>query len=269
MFRPTIVLAVLLVPILGPQSARARQPPQVEYRNDRLTLHARETPVTAILDEVKRQSGAEVRGEPAVTSVTIDLEAVPLREALERVLGPRSFTLTYGENGRLKAIELKGGPQAATRSEEESKRPSTPPGRKEMWDGVGRVFNNRGKVPMSPRLAEMTARFMGAEKNGFVILFRVAAGSQDRAMRRQAWRDGIRAVESDVDMRNSLIAAVGAMDDTELTTFARALAAMTPDAAEDLAKLVIRTSSTPELEARARAVLRQLRQQHAAQTAGR
>src|SRR6266481_5436506 len=107
MFRRIFALTLVAVSILGPRPARAGQPPQVEYSNDRLTLHAREAPVTAILDEVKRQSGAEVRGEPAVASVTIELEAVPLREALERVLGPRSFTLTYGENGRLKAIELK------------------------------------------------------------------------------------------------------------------------------------------------------------------
>ena len=138
-----------------------------------------------------------------------------------------------------------------------------------MWDGVARVFNHRGHVAMAPRLAEMTAPFMAAEKNGFVVLFRVAAGSQDRAMRRQAWRDGIRAVESDIDMRNALIVALGMMDDAELTVFARALAAQTPDSAEDLAKLILRNSSTPEIEARARGVLRQLRRDHAALTAGR
>src|SRR5207249_4501690 len=113
MFRQTLALALLVASIVGPRPVRAGQPPEIEYRNDRLTLHAHDTPITAILDEVKRQSGAEVRGAPAVTSVTVDLDAVPLREALERLLGPRSFTLTYGEHGRLKAIELRGGPQAA------------------------------------------------------------------------------------------------------------------------------------------------------------
>src|ERR1051326_4937500 len=96
MVRPILALALVGALILGPRPARAGQPPQVEYSNDRLTLHAREASITAILDEIKRQSGAEVRGEPAVASVTIELEAVPLREALERVLGPRSFTLTHG-----------------------------------------------------------------------------------------------------------------------------------------------------------------------------
>ena len=158
MFRPTFVLAFVLV-TLAPGPARAGQPPQVEYRNDRLTLHAHDTPVTAILDELKRQSGAEVRGEPAAASVTVDLEAVPLREALERVLGSRSFTLTYGDKGTLKVIELKGGPQAA-RAAEERERPPAAPGRKEMWDGVGKVFNNRGHVAMSPPLAEMTSGFI-------------------------------------------------------------------------------------------------------------
>ena len=267
MVRPILALGLLVASIVGPRPVRAGQPAAIEYRDDRLTLHAHDTPVTAILDEVKRQSGAELRGQAAVASVTIDLDAVPLREALERLLGPRSFTLTYGENGRLKAIELRGGPQAAPVAGEERKGPPSAPGRKEMWDGVVRVFNNRGHVTMAPRLAEMTAPFMGVEKNGFVVLFRVAAGSQDQGMRRQAWRDGIRAVESDIDMRNALVAAVGMMDDAELTVFARALAAQTPDGAEDLAKLVLRNSSTPEIEARARGVLRQLRQDRAAQTA--
>jgi hypothetical protein len=268
MLRPALVLALVAVSILGRRPAHAGEPPVVEYSNDRLTLHAREAPVTAVLDEVKRQSGADVRGEPAAASVTLDLEAVPLREALERMLGPRSFTLTYGDNGHLKAIELKGGPQAASVAGEAPGRSSPAPTRKETWDGVGRVFNGRGEIPMSPRLKEMTAPFMAGEMNGYVILFRVAGGSQDRAMRRQAWRDGIKALEADVDMRNSLIAAVGMMDDTELTTFARTLAAMTPDSAEDLTKLVIRTSTTPELESRARNILHQLRLERA-QTAGR
>src|SRR6185369_16298805 len=109
------------------------------------------------------------RGEPADASVTIDLDAVPLRESLERLLGSRSFTLTYGEGGKLKTIQLKGGPQAARPREEERARPPGAPTRKELWDGVGRVFNDRGHVPMSPRLTEMTAPFMGNEKNGFVI----------------------------------------------------------------------------------------------------
>ena len=229
MFGPILALAVV-VSILGPGPARADQPQQVEYRDDRLTLHAHDAPVVAILDQLKRQSGAEVHGEPAQASVSADLEDVPLREALERILGARSFTLTYGDNGRLKAIELKGGPQAAPAAgQSQHERPPGALTRKEMWDGVGRVFNNRGDVPMSGRLAEMTAPFKGNEKNGYVILFRVAAGSQDRGMRREAWRTGIHAIESDVDMRNSLIVAVGVLDDTELTSFARALAAQTPD----------------------------------------
>jgi hypothetical protein len=161
----------------------AAKPPQVEYRNDRLTVHAEAAPVADILNEIKSQSGAEVRGEPpAAAPLTIDLEAVPLREALERPIGQQSFTL--------------------------------------------------------------------------------------RSIRIQAWRAAMRALEADVDRRNALIAAVGAMDDTELTVFSRALASMTPDGAEDLAKLVARDTTVPELLSRARDVLRQLRLERTAMAAG-
>src|SRR5262245_10302812 len=104
-----VSLAAAALTLIGSIAAGAGTPPHVDYRDDRVTLRASESALKDILDELGKQSGAEVRGQPAETGpVTLQLEAVPVREALERLLGERSFTLRYGEQGRLKAIELKG-----------------------------------------------------------------------------------------------------------------------------------------------------------------
>jgi len=69
-------------------------------------------PNSEILEELARQSGAEIRGqvrEPR--EVTADFESVPLPEALARLLGEQNFALVYGKGGRLKAVRLLGGSQ--------------------------------------------------------------------------------------------------------------------------------------------------------------
>ena len=250
-----LVVGVGLV-MLGAFSAVAAPPPRVEYRNDRLSVHAEGAPLQSILDEIQKQSGAELRGAaPADATVNMDVDAVPLREALERLLGAQSFTLTYGDGGRLKTLELRGGPTEAPAAKPEGPKPVNPHSRKAMWDGLARVFNDPQPIPVSGRLAEVA----GGDKASWEKLFRTAGQNDDRDVRRQVWRAGMRAIEADQNMRNALVTAVGVMDDGELTDFARALAAQTPDGAEDLAKVVARESRIPEVRDRARTILRRLR----------
>src|SRR5438094_227571 len=45
--------------------------------------------------------------------VSVEFEAVPLAEALHRLLGDQNFALVYGNEGQLKSVRLLGGPQAA------------------------------------------------------------------------------------------------------------------------------------------------------------
>jgi len=246
-----------LVVVLVSRGVTAGEPPRVEYRDDRLTVHADEASVGTILDEIGRQSGAEIKGEaPPTAPLSLDLDAVPVREGLQRILGDRSFTLTYGTDGRLKTVELKGGPQAAPP-------PTTPPvaaatGSKkhEKWDNVAKLFSHQVPIQLSPRLS--TA--MGSEEPAnWERLLRTVHGSEDRAVRSDAIRAAMRAVESDAMMRDALVEALAAMDDAELTEFARAAAAQTPDAPEDLVRQIARETHVHELKTRARSVLRQLR----------
>jgi hypothetical protein len=264
----TISLVAVVLTLIGPVAPRAGAPPQVEYRDDRVTIRAQESAVTDILDQLRQQSGAELRGEPPPTGpVTLQVEAVPVREALERLLGERSFTLTYGQKGRLKVIELKGGPQAARNAppEEPEARPGGLP-RKVVWDGVAHVFAVPKVVPVTGPLAEA----LGSNRVFFVHLMQAAADRcEDRLCRKQAWRAGLRAMEEDQELRNAFLGATGLMDDEELTAFARAMAAQTPDGAEDIVKQIVRDSRIPEIRTRARVVLLRLRQERTAMTAER
>ncbi len=266
MRRFIIPLSVAVATFIGPVPAWTGTVPHVEYRDDRVTIRADQSAVKDILEQLRQQSGAELRGEPPATGpVTLQLEAVPVREALERLLGERSFTLTYGEKGRLKTIELKGGPVAAP-PEKQPEKQHAGYNRKETWDGTAHVFAVPKLIPVSGRLAQA----LGQDHVFFVHLMQAAADKcSDRICRKEAWHAGLRALEEDQDLRNQFLAISGQMDDAELTAFAEALARQTPDGAEDIVKQILHETRIPEFRARARAVLVQLRQNRAAITAER
>src|SRR4029453_6169167 len=108
--RVLLVAAVLLSATAGRAAKDAKQ--TIQYDDDRLTLRVEEALAADILQEVARQSGAEVRGQiPTTRRVSAEFEHAPLKDGLERVLGAQNFTLTYAGEGRLKTIELKGVPE--------------------------------------------------------------------------------------------------------------------------------------------------------------
>jgi len=240
---------------LAAAPASAGSQPRVQYKDDRLTLHAEDTPVMAILEELKRQSGADVRGETPERNVTADLDAVPLHEALQRLLGDGSFTLTYADDGRLRAVELKGGPQGARPPSAEAPRAQGPKSEGKKWDTIADVFNSQGAIPVDGRMKDVA----GKDQMTWDTLFRAIYESKDRTVREDGIRAGIRAVEADPMMRDTLVAALGNYDDAELTQFARLAAGQTADSPETIAKQIFRESHTPEIRLRVRGVLRQLR----------
>src|SRR6185503_4939530 len=77
--------------------------PEVAYRDGRLTVHVRDVPLADVLRDVARLTGAEVRNRVSTDRrLTADLESLPVRDALERLLGEHNFALTYAEDGRLR-----------------------------------------------------------------------------------------------------------------------------------------------------------------------
>ena len=86
----------------------------VLYRQDALTVHVVKAPLAWVVEEIGRQTGADIRGElREQREVSADFEASPLPDALHRLLGQQNFALVYGRAGGLRAIKLLGGPQAA------------------------------------------------------------------------------------------------------------------------------------------------------------
>ena len=77
---------------------------------------------TEVVAAVAVATGAAVHGRVGTDRrLSVEFDALPLNEALPRLLGPESFALRYGADGRLVAIELQGGPVA------EAPGPPTPP----------------------------------------------------------------------------------------------------------------------------------------------
>src|SRR5689334_1934828 len=91
----------------------AAKPPTVRYRDDKVSVDLHEAPVETVLQVLAKESGAELVGSTrAEHPLTMSFEDVPLKEALERLVGAQNFTLKYDEHGKLRAIELRGGPEA-------------------------------------------------------------------------------------------------------------------------------------------------------------
>src|SRR5438552_756326 len=99
------------------------------YTRDTLTVRVAGVSNSEILEELSRQSGADIRGQVGEPrEVTADFDSLPLPEALAHLLGEQNFALVYGKGGRLKAVRLLGGPQlGAQATGSPSSGPEQPP----------------------------------------------------------------------------------------------------------------------------------------------
>ncbi|TMB18058.1 MAG: hypothetical protein E6J71_13305 [Deltaproteobacteria bacterium] len=117
--RFTALLPVLVAAFpLTAAGADAGSPPHLlDYHDDRLTVHVQEVPLTEVVTEIARQSGADLRGQVCrPRDVSAAFEGEPLAAALERLLGEQNFTLRYGRDGQLQVIQLLGPPEARAAS---------------------------------------------------------------------------------------------------------------------------------------------------------
>ena len=111
--RGAAAAAVVLVlgGLLGARARGAAAERLIRYEKDALTVRLTNVPVAEVLDELRRQTGAEVRGQPCTPgAVSAEFEAVSLGDALHRLLGEQNFALVFGDGGRLKTVRLLGGP---------------------------------------------------------------------------------------------------------------------------------------------------------------
>ena len=228
----------------------------IKYQDDKLTLHAKDLPVADLISELKTQSGAEISGEtPKMDNITAEFDDLPLNEALIRLLGVQSFTLTYSESGKLKTIALKGGPGKEPPPQHEFFAPRDPDMPPDTWITVLRVFDGREGVPVDGRLKELA----GKDTVNWDWLLQMAYAYDDEpAARAQALRLALKTLKEDQELQDSVVTALNQLSDKELAELVRG---QCKHWSEPFLKAIARNTDNPEWRARATAVLRQLRQQ--------
>src|SRR5436309_3844683 len=242
---------IVLAAMLSWRNARAAEDapaPLIRYSNDALTVRLSGVPNSEILEELARQSGAEIRGDVReAREVTADFQSVPLPEALARLLGEQDFALVYGKGGRLKAVRLLGGSRAGASTTVPPAAAVAPfPG------SLPELIDRHPPVPVAGQLADA----LGAQSATLRQLLDLSLHHGDPAVRAEAVRTGIAAVEAETTLRTAVIGELSNADSAFLSALLRASAS---EQAEDVAMQVLRDSRAAEIRVKALSVLQRLR----------
>ena len=218
---------------------------KVLYGNDRLSVHAERVPLHDVLEAFAKASGAEICGSPRESrDVTIEMKDVPLSEALRRLLGDQNFTLSYGEAGRLRALELVAPSQ-----------PGDVPAAVDAWGlpaAAFAAFERHVRVPLDDRLA--TA--LGTQTATLAQLFTTGLRHHDPDVRAAAIGTWLRTFEEDRELRANVLHLVGSMDDMAVMRVLRGVAGRRAD--ELLARIAGQAQDS-DLRTKASSLLEQLR----------
>ena len=247
---------IVLAAMLSWRNARAAEDapaPLIRYSNDALTVRLSAVPNSEILEELARQSGAEIRGqvrEPR--EVTADFESVPLPEALTRLLGEQTFALVYGKGGRLKAVRLLGGSQTVAEASAKPTGTTLAAAAATFPGSLAELIDRHPPVPVAGQLADA----LGAQSATLRQLLDLSLHHGDPAVRAEAVRTGMAAVEAEPALRNAVIRELNNADNAFLSNLLRASAS---EQAEDVAMQVLRDAVMPEIRVKASSVLQRLR----------
>jgi hypothetical protein len=246
------------VALLGPVAALASTDPAaangrlIQYSKDALTVRLDNVALSDVLADIGQQSGAEIRGslrEPR--QVTAEFEAVPLSEALARLLGDQNFALVYDKEGRLRAVKLLGGPLAGGVAAPAPVTPTPAPVAKTPID-IRDMLSNHPPVPVHGRLAQA----LGTDSATLQQLMELGFHNEDPTVRAEALRAGVQTLEGEPALRQAVIGALNSFDDAALSTLLRGAAGAN---AEEVAMQVLTQSRAPEVRVKASSVLQKLR----------
>jgi hypothetical protein len=207
---------------------------------DRFTIRAEDVPLSRALEDVARAVGAEVRGEIPAREITASMDELPLAEVLVRLLAGENFTLAYGADGKLRTVELLGGP----RSSPAAGVPATPPGAPQ---GAERPSSGN-TVRVSSRLGAA----LGTRTPPATDVIHAAFHQKSARLRADAQKSALAALEADPQFERVLAAIFGAVDDETLVQIFRGWGRAR--AARFLGRLVA-SSRSEELRVKAAAVL--------------
>jgi hypothetical protein len=208
--RPGLVVVALLATAL---MARA----EVRYEKERVTARFDAVPVADAIQQIATATGGELRGgvrQPR--DVTLELHAVPLEEALGRLLGQQNFTVRYGEDGRVKTIALEGGPEAPPK-----KATPTAAGEPKKDEPAFPIVLSRMFVRHRPiKLSEPLAERFGQEKASMPELLEIAMDDEDGISRSLASQAVLSALEKEARYRRSFLRSLHQLDPEEMSGLA-------------------------------------------------
>jgi len=228
----------------------AEEPPAyvVRFKDDVLTVRLRSVPVGDVLRDLAEQSGAEVRGqvrEPR--EVTAEFNAVPLPEALARLLGDQAFALVYASSGRLKAVRLLGSDAVSA----EAPAQIVPAGRPPFPGALPGLIDRHAPVPVTGAVAEALHSNVATLRR----LLELSLQTPDPTVRSEAVRTGLAAVEAD---RELYVAVVDELDHADSALVANLLRASAGENAQEVALSVSQGHNVAKFRLLASSVLQQL-----------
>jgi hypothetical protein len=246
--------ALAMVLVAGIRVHASEEPAEairLRYTKDALSARLDKAPLSDVLAEFERQSGAEIRGNlRSPREVSAEFEAVPIAEALHRLLGDQNFALVYGREGGLRAVKLLGGPQGPV--VDPPPRPMTPEQTTVEAANVGALLDRHMPVPVEGRVADA----VGAPSASLRQLVDLSLHHQDATVRAEAVRAGLETLEGDPPLREAVFNVMKLMDDAALSKLLRESAG---DRAEEVAMLVLTRAKASEVRLKASSVLQKLR----------
>jgi hypothetical protein len=239
--------AGIVIALHGPRVQAEDRPLQDDVRlhRDTLTVRLVDAPLAEVLQELSRQSDAEIRGQLVdARTVTASFDDVPLAQALARLLPEQNFALVYGGGGRLMAVQLLGAARPVTVVPVAVRRPS--------WhEALYELIARHSPVPVSGALADA----LGTDAATLPQLLNAALQQEDPTGRAEAIRAGLGTLQDDAELRAAVLHQLESVDTATLAT---ALGTATGHA-EDVAQEVFGAAPVPELRVKASTVLQRLR----------
>jgi hypothetical protein len=186
-----VILAMSAPGVRGADEEAVDTAPVVTVVDERVSISATATPVTDLLALIGTEAGIDVRGHVAdPRSVTVEFRDVPIRRAVQRLIGEQSFTMRYGTAGELRRITLGW-------TIEESSQPETRQAARQNFETALREHPHI-------RVDGLLARQFGKNEVPITRLLSVVRIQPEGPLRTEAMARFLAEVESDRILRRGL-----------------------------------------------------------------